>query len=362
MRTFAQKQRSAPQTKSARPTPPGRPPFARDHAARAILHSQQPVRQTTGGPALQRKELTAEAKHQRVLRAADRARRYPDDRVRMAANGSEIVYRLIDLYIPTFKDLLSGVSYEPSVATVRAEATAGDTVSIKIGKAFILETNSTTLGTRAAEIIRELSRWKSRFQVDPRETEDFREQVSVLMDTLMVSSQPGLRLLYEWILHSPVPISVRSVSLKDKSTLHVNEKETDPEKLRSHTDPSDTKARGAERDTMTGSTIFINPLRLNLTDGGTFVHELVHARDLAYGLYNSNVKIRERRAVFFENMWRDEQGELLRPKYRGKYATLDYQKAVQADKDGHPNGVAAVTAYLLFHNDFPPGIPGGAGG
>lgn len=323
----------------------------------------QTVQQTTGGPALQRKKLTAEVKLARVLRAAARAQRYPNDHIHMLANGAEIVYRLIDLYLPTYRDLLSGVFYDASVAAVRTETTAGGTVSIKVGKQFILETNSATLDMRTMEITKALSRWKSRFKVDSHERRSFKDRVWALMDDLMTSSKPGLRLLYERLLRSPVPITIRSIS-DDASTWHVKETRMAPRKRpaargrRSHTDPSDSKPRGARRDRPTGSTIFINPFRLNPSDGtyksGTFVHELVHALDLAYGLYNSAVKIRERRAVFFQNMWREAKGEDLRENYHGKFVTDDYQRAVRAGRAGRPNDVAAVTAHLLLHNDFPP--------
>jgi hypothetical protein len=323
---------------------------------------QQTAPRINVGPALQRKEIAPEVKHDRVLRAADRARRHPDDRVRMLINGSEIVYRLIDLYLPTYRDLVSGVSYDTSVETIRTEATAGGTVSISVGKRFILETNRATLSMRVVELTKELSRWKSKFKVGSGELPLFEARVWKLMDDLMTSSKPGLQLLYQRMLHSSVPITIRSVT-DDASTFHVSEARMAPgdrplaRRRRSHTDPSDSKRRGAERDTPTGSIIFVNPYRIIPSDNtykrGTFVHELVHAFDLANGLYNSDVEIRERRAIFFQNMWRETKGKDPREDYHGRFVTDDYQKAVRADRDGRPNGVATVTAYLLSHNDFP---------
>jgi hypothetical protein len=361
MRTFVPKQRPAPKTKPASSTTAGALPSLQrtgvNQAVQRLLgHEISHEVKPTGGPALQRKEMTAETKLDRVLRAAARARRDPEDRVHMLRNGSEIVYRLIDLYLPTYSHLLSGVSYDASVATIRAETTAGDTVSIKVGKQFILETNRSTLAARATEIGTELSRWESLFKVDPDEDQSFKDRVWALMDDLMTSSEPGLQLLYERLLHSPVPIGIVSVS-DDASTWHIDELRMAPRRRptaserRSHTAPSDSKPRGAERDTPTGSTIFINPFRLDPVDEtyehGVFVHELVHALDLAYGLYNSEKEIRERRAVFFQNMWRDAEGERFRKNYHGDFVTEDYQKAVKADN------VAAVTAHLLSHNDLP---------
>jgi hypothetical protein len=280
----------------------------------------------------------------------------------MLINGSEIVYRLIDLYLPTYRDLVSGVSYDTSVERIRTEATAGGTVSISVGKRFILETNRATLSMRVAELTKELSRWKSKFKVGPHELPLFEARVWKLMDDLMTSSKPGLQLLYQRMLHSSVPITIRSVT-DDASTFHVSEARMAPgdrplaRRRRSHTDPSDSKRRGAERDTPTGSIIFVNPYRIIPSDNtykrGTFVHELVHAFDLANGLYNSDVEIRERRAIFFQNMWRETKGKDPREDYHGRFVTDDYQKAVRADRDGRPNGVATVTAYLLSHNDFP---------
>lgn len=377
MRTFAQKQKPATRSpaslaqKHAARAIPRLQSVGRNHAVQRLLGhelshgvSQPTVQQTTGSPALQRKEMAAEAKLDRVLRAAARARSDPNDRVRMLISGSEIVYRLIDIYLPAFSDLLSGVSYDPSVASIVADTTAGDTVSIRVGKKFILETNSTTLVLRTTEIGTELSRWKSRFKIGPDESSSFRKRIWALMDVLMTSSQPGLRTLYERMLHSPVPITIRSIS-DDASTWHVKEIAMNPgdrpeaRGRRSHTDPSDSKPRGAARDASTASTIFINPFRIKPSDAksGTFVHELVHALDLASGLYNSAVEIRERRAVFFQNMWREEQGKPFREDYHGDFITDDYQRAVRADREGRPNGVAAVTAYLLSHNDLPPATP-----
>jgi hypothetical protein len=342
MRTFAPKQRPAL--------------FAQNHARCAIPPFPR------AGPALQRKEMTAKTKLDRVLRAAARAQLDPNDRASMARNGVEIVYRLIDLYLPVYNHLLSGVSYKASVATTRAEPTAGGTVSITIGKKFILETNDATLALRTTEIGTALSRWKSQFKVDPQERRSFKKRVWALMDALMTSSKPGLSQLYERMLHSSVPITVRSVT-DDVSTWHVKEARMDPDdrpiarERRSHTDPSDLKGRGAERDEPTGSTIFINPFRIDPSDtsyeSGTFVHELVHALDLAYGLYNSEKEIRERRAVFFQNMWRDARRDSLRESYHGDFVTDDYQRAVIADSKGDPNGVVDVTAHLFSHNDFP---------
>jgi hypothetical protein len=338
-----------------------------DGGRRLLAHElthvvQQGSRQNQNGPTVQRKETSPGDTLDRVLRAARRARRHRNDRVRMLLDGSEIVDLLIDLYFPTYGDRLSGVTYDDTVGTIRAEADSAGTVSIIVGKKFILETKRATLLERTTEIATAFSRWESNVQVDPGETSTFKNRTWAAMDDLMTASKSGLRLLYERTLHAPVSVAIRSVT-EDSTTWHVDEADMAPEdrpterNRRSHTEPSDSLGRGAERDTPTASTIFVNPFRIKKSDSsyerGTFVHELVHALDLAYGQYNSDYRIRERRAVFFENMWRHEHGADFRGDYHGRFTTDDYQKAVVADDEGRPNGVDTVTTYLLSHSDLP---------
>lgn len=112
----------------------------------------------------------------------------------------------------------------------------------------------------------------------------------------------------------------------DKSTWHRSGK-----KSRSHTKPLDSRSRGAERNTPTNSIIYINVNRITRAHrtykSGTLVHELVHAYDLAAGLYHNDYSIREKRAVFFQNIWRDKKGKSLRTNYHDRFDTLEYQNS-----------------------------------
>ena len=64
---------------------------------------------------------------------------------------------------------------------------------------------------------------------------------------------------------------------------------------------------------------------------GMLAHELVHAVDLVYGRSHPERLVRERRASFMENVWRDVHGWRLTEQYfDGKlpaFETLEYQRA-----------------------------------
>ncbi len=73
---------------------------------------------------------------------------------------------------------------------------------------------------------------------------------------------------------------------------------------------------------------------------GMLPHELVHAVDIVYGRLHPDRLVRERRAVFMENVWRDTHGWLISERYfDGKIAsfeTFEYQRAKK-------QGAAAIT-------------------
>ena len=85
------------------------------------------------------------------------------------------------------------------------------------------------------------------------------------------------------------------------------------------------------RDKPTPTIIFINPDRIDPEHrsyrNGTLAHEFVHALDLAYGRYHRDYEVRERRAVFVQNIWRDLQEYKLRKSYHGRFPTREYQAA-----------------------------------
>lgn len=132
----------------------------------------------------------------------------------------------------------------------------------------------------------------------------------------------------------------------DKSTWHYR-----GDRTISHTDPRDSKPRGAARNTPTDSYIFINLERIdpnNRTFGrGTLIHEFVHAMDLAMGQYNSDYTIREKRAVFFENIWRESQNYNLRTSYSGRFPTREYQNEKTS------NRIEQFIAHYHSSNDVP---------
>ncbi len=124
---------------------------------------------------------------------------------------------------------------------------------------------------------------------------------------------------------TPATITMKPIT-DDQATWHRN-----GEKFRSHTEALDDKGVGTARSKHTDSVIFINTDRIdpnhNSYKNGTLIHEIVHALDLAAGHYNGEYQTREKRAVFFENIWRDRFGKRLRSHYHHKFATTDYQSA-----------------------------------
>lgn len=132
----------------------------------------------------------------------------------------------------------------------------------------------------------------------------------------------------------------------DQKTWHSSGDQT-----RSHTDARDGKSRGAARSTATDSYVYINPDRVdpnNRTFGrGTLVHELVHALDLAKGQYNTDYMVREKRAVFFENIWRESHGHSLRDSYSGRFPTQEYQSKKASGR------IAQFVDYYYRKNDIP---------
>jgi hypothetical protein len=99
----------------------------------------------------------------------------------------------------------------------------------------------------------------------------------------------------------------------------------------SHTEPKDGEPKKKGRTTPTASTIFLFPKEVSNSKNlsGTLAHELVHAVDLAYGRYDPSSVVREKRAVFFQNLWRDHFGYRLRRAYNDSFTTLEYQAAKQ---------------------------------
>lgn len=159
------------------------------------------------------------------------------------------------------------------------------------------------------------------------------------------SSSTYLVKLIQSIKNSPSTITIKPIT-NDQSTWHKSGK-----KSRSHTKALDSKSRGAARNTATNSIIFINTNRITKThktyNSGTLIHEIVHALDLANGKYHGSYPIREKRAVFFQNIWRNAHSKKLRTDYHGRFETTEYQNAKKSGK------LKQFVNYYFTHNDIP---------
>lgn len=81
-----------------------------------------------------------------VLRAAAHARAAGDDPTKLTIAGAQIVYRIVQAFLPAYADHISGVGYQASVRGVQAQQSGGS-FNISVGKDFIL---GMTDPTRAA--------------------------------------------------------------------------------------------------------------------------------------------------------------------------------------------------------------------
>ncbi len=159
------------------------------------------------------------------------------------------------------------------------------------------------------------------------------------------SSSKHLAKLIQNIERSASTVTIKPIT-NDQSTWHKSGK-----KSRSHTEALDNMGRGAARDTATNSIIFINTNRITQThktyNSGTLVHELVHALDLAHGKYHGSYPIREKRAIFFQNIWRYAHSRELRTDYHGRFETNEYQKSKRSGK------LNQFVKYYFEYNDIP---------
>jgi hypothetical protein len=124
-----------------------------DHNASA-LDSTQPmgVQLKATAAAIQREPEARDEELDKILGAAARAQRAPDDQTGMLIRGSEITYRLISKYLPTYSGTLSGVGYDQKVKGVKAEKSGQANISVTVGKDFILSTNADTVKLQTAQI------------------------------------------------------------------------------------------------------------------------------------------------------------------------------------------------------------------
>jgi hypothetical protein len=115
--------------------------------------------------------------------------------------------------------------------------------------------------------------------------------------------------------------------------------------------PDDGQPKNLGRTRPTGATVFVPPDTLEPQSsrwkGGVLAHELTHALDLASGRYSPEASIRERRATFMQNAWREHIGSPLRASYHGRFDTLDWQEAKQR------HTTEQYARYIFTRADFP---------
>jgi len=174
---------------------------------------------------------------------------------------------------------------------------------------------------------------------------EFEDHVRAALATLAHGTDPIFRQLHEALLSAPGVITFRKMN-DDTATWA---RGGDPD--RGHTEPADGRPKREGRGSSTDAIVYI-PLNAvqpgsERWRSGLFIHELVHALDLATGSYNPDYRIRERRAVFMQNAWRERSGFPLRASYHGSFPTLDYQYAKSL-------GItASYFEYIFGRSDFP---------
>jgi len=183
---------------------------------------------------------------------------------------------------------------------------------------------------------------------DPASTESaaFTRQLGTALDALAKADDPRIRELVAAAAAAPGSIRVRQLT-DDPATWS-----GDGDRNRGHTEPADGRPKREGRTTPTDATIFVPLAALEpgnaRWNSGLLVHELTHALDLASGRYNRDYTVRERRATFMQNLWRQHVGAELRVSYHDRFATLDYQHAVRSGE------LALYAHYIFTRADFPP--------
>lgn len=149
---------------------------------------------------------------------------------------------------------------------------------------------------------------------------------------------PELSRLINFAENSPHKVYIKPIT-EDSRTWHYSGK-----KSRSHTEADDFKKRGEQRNEPTTAIVYINVNRISKNHksykSGTLIHELVHAVDLINGKYSGDYIKREKRAVFFQNIWRNAHKKSLRKHYHKRFETTEYQDAIKSGK---------VTSFVLFY-------------
>lgn len=220
-------------------------------------------------------------------------------------------------------------------ATVKAVMVFNHLLRITMYMAFLLTVSLESIGQADIEI---------RVPDTYSHKEQFTNDVNALLGALE-SSNPDLSRFIEQARRSPAQIIISPIT-DDPATWH-----EDGDRTRSHTEPLDGKPKNLGRSVSTNSVIYLNPKRIDSKERsfeeGTLVHELIHALDFAYGRYDARYEIRERRAVFLQNLWKDLSGYRLRESYHGRFSTLDYQNAKRSGK------IRDYIEHILTRSDLP---------
>jgi hypothetical protein len=136
------------------------------------------------------------------------------------------------------------------------------------------------------------------------------------------------RNLIEALEQSPMLVRIKPIT-SDPETWHRNGEST-----RSYTRQLRSRKDRNNKRQLAGAVIYLNENRVSRSSRsyfrGTLIHELVHALDLVSGRYHEDVVVREKRAVFFQNIWRQAYDRPLRSSYHRKFATLEYQQAIES--------------------------------
>lgn len=177
----------------------------------------------------------------------------------------------------------------------------------------------------------------------------FYEQLRAALAILAKSEDLHIRQLHAAVVAAPGSIRFRRIT-EDRATWH-----SDGNPNRGYAQPSDGRPKREGRSKPTDATIFIPQSAVepgsSRWKSGLLVHELVHALDLASGRYNRDYRVRERRAVLMQNIWRYRAGFQLRTSYHGAFPTLDYQYAEARGATGE------YVSYIFTRADFPEAPP-----
>lgn len=180
--------------------------------------------------------------------------------------------------------------------------------------------------------------------IEIKGSSEFKQQVEAYLEQGKKISH-HIRHLIDKVSDSTLKISIRPLT-DNPETWHRGGDFT-----RSHTVAKKRRSETTGIRQISKAVIYINPSRIMRSDKsyshGTLVHEFVHALDMVSDRYHKDHVIREKRAVFFQNIWREAHGRRLRKHYHKNFETLEYQQALDR------NLVSEYVDYMFDHDDIP---------